>query len=115
VRELQNVVRSIVVMNNDKAVTEKMLPPVLDRVKSGGVGGTAFQRPRHDGKSYEHEDVPKVFADGEVSPLWLVEKQVIERAIDLCAGNIPKAAALLEVSPSTIYRKRHAWNEEKPE
>ncbi|HNE02391.1 MAG TPA: helix-turn-helix domain-containing protein, partial [Plasticicumulans sp.] len=33
----------------------------------------------------------------------------IEDAIAACDGNIPKAAALLEISASTIYRKRQAW------
>jgi two-component system repressor protein LuxO len=42
----------------------------------------------------------------------VIEKEAIERAIELCDGNIPKAAALLEVSPSTIYRKRQAWQSE---
>lgn len=44
-----------------------------------------------------------------VEPLWLQEKRAIEQAVSLCAGNIPKAAVLLEVSPSTIYRKIQAW------
>jgi two-component system repressor protein LuxO len=26
-----------------------------------------------------------------------------------CGGNIARAAAALEISPSTIYRKRDAW------
>jgi two-component system repressor protein LuxO len=52
-------------------------------------------------------DRPK--ADQEIQPLWLVEKQAIESAIERCDGNVPKAAALLEISPSTIYRKRQAW------
>jgi two-component system repressor protein LuxO len=46
---------------------------------------------------------------GEIRPLWMVEKEVIEHAIASCDGNIPQAAALLELSPSTIYRKRLAW------
>ena len=37
------------------------------------------------------------------------EKDIIESAIALCDGNIPKAAALLEISASTIYRKRVSW------
>lgn len=111
VRELQNVIRNIVVMNNDKVVTEDMLPPPLNKVRSGMLSTTAVQQRRHNGSSCENNDVQRVIADGEVSPLWLVEKQVIEKAIDLCSGNIPKAAALLEVSPSTIYRKRQAWKE----
>ena len=45
----------------------------------------------------------------EIEPLWLTEKRVIEEAIDLCNGNVPKAAALLEISASTIYRKKISW------
>jgi two-component system repressor protein LuxO len=41
-----------------------------------------------------------------------MEKEAIERAIDYCGGNIPSAAALLEVSPSTIYRKLKTWTSE---
>jgi two-component system repressor protein LuxO len=36
-------------------------------------------------------------------------KNAIESAILFCDGNIPKAAAMLEVSPSTIYRKKLGW------
>ena len=46
-----------------------------------------------------------------VRPLWQVEKEAIEQAIASCDGNIPKAAALLEISPSTIYRKKQSWEE----
>lgn len=51
-------------------------------------------------------------SSGGVEPLWLTEKMAIERAIALCDGSITAAARLLEVSPSTIYRKREAWEAE---
>lgn len=44
-------------------------------------------------------------------PALAVEKEVIEQVIASCDGNIPKAAALLEISPSTIYRKKQSWEE----
>ena len=47
--------------------------------------------------------------EGKVEPLWITEKHAIERAIKQCDGNIHKAAALLEVAPSTIYRKMQGW------
>jgi two-component system repressor protein LuxO len=37
------------------------------------------------------------------------ERAIIERALAAFAGNIPKAAAALDISPSTIYRKRQSW------
>ena len=42
-----------------------------------------------------------------------MEKEAIEQTIEFCDGNIPKAATLLEVSPSTIYRKRQSWETSK--
>jgi two-component system repressor protein LuxO len=50
---------------------------------------------------------------GAVKPLWLVEKEAIEEAIALCNGNIPRAAALLEINPSTIYRRKAEWEKER--
>ena len=49
---------------------------------------------------------PRKKLPAEVKPLWLEEARVIEEAIDAFDGNIAKAAAALEISPSTIYRKR---------
>lgn len=49
----------------------------------------------------------------DIRPLWMIEKEVIEQAINLCDGNIPKAAHLLQISPSTIYRKKVVWDDVK--
>ena len=49
---------------------------------------------------------------GEVRPLWLVEKEAIQNAIEVSDGNINRAAILLEVAPSTIYRKVQAWKDD---
>jgi DNA-binding NtrC family response regulator len=46
-----------------------------------------------------------------VLPMWRQEQRIIEDAIQSFAGNIALAAAALELSPSTIYRKRQAWAE----
>ncbi len=50
-------------------------------------------------------------AESAIKPLWLVEKEAIQNAIEASDGNINRAASLLEVAPSTIYRKMQAWNE----
>ncbi len=44
-----------------------------------------------------------------VLPMWQQEQRIIEEAIESFAGNIALAAQALELSPSTIYRKRQAW------
>ncbi|MDC7789442.1 helix-turn-helix domain-containing protein, partial [Rhodoplanes tepidamans] len=45
-----------------------------------------------------------------VRPLDEVIRTTIEDAIAACDGSIPRAAAALEVSPSTLYRRIQAWN-----
>ncbi len=39
-------------------------------------------------------------------------RRTIEQAIARCDGNVPKAAAALQVSPSTLYRRIQAWQAE---
>jgi two-component system repressor protein LuxO len=86
-----------VVLNPGGTVTEAMLPQILRR---HAVPSAAASRPAVTDAGTERETVV---------PLWIIEKQAIEQAIAMCDGNIPKAAELLRISPSTIYRKRQAW------
>ncbi len=94
VRELQNVVRHVVVLNHGPDATAAMLPPPLGTGAAGPGGRDANGAAHHN---------------GEIRPLWQVERDAIEHAISACNGNISKAAALLEISASTIYRKKQAW------
>jgi len=101
VRELQNVVRNVVVLNDGEEVTVPMLPPPL-------VGKAAAPPAR---RHAAEPQAPQATGATRIEPLWLTEKAAIEAAIEACGGNIPRAAALLEVSPSTIYRKRQGWSQ----
>ncbi len=103
VRQLQNVVRNIVVLNQGTEVTAAMIPAPVNQL--GGLRA----RPETPAPAVTETVSEKVTAISDIKPLWLVEKETIERAIQLCDGNIPRAAALLEVSASTIYRKRERW------
>ncbi len=44
-------------------------------------------------------------------PLAEVERLVIEATIRACGDSLPKAARVLGVSPSTLYRKRAGWTD----
>jgi|GEM_PF-3384126 len=44
-----------------------------------------------------------------IRPLAEIERAIIERAIELCDGHIPRAARCLGLSPSTLYRKKARW------
>lgn len=96
VRELRNVIQNAVVLNDGPVLEADMLPARL-----GGAGGEAA-----GGGARESGPAG---AGGDVRPLWRVEKEAIERALDLCDGNVSRAAAKLEVSPSTLYRKLQSW------
>jgi len=98
VRELQNIVRGIVVLHDARIVTISMLP---DSLRQSPIVADEIQ----DSVSIK---TPMISSD--ISPLWKVERSAIETAIAVCEGNIPRAAALLEISPSTIYRKKMLWD-----
>lgn len=104
VRQLQNVIRNIVVLHNDQYVTQNHLPPPLNTALNDS---TIYQLVKNK-TQYASSDTP-ITPNTSIIPLAIVERKTIENAINLCNGNIPKAAALLEVSPSTIYRKKQAW------
>ncbi len=105
VRQMLNVIRNIVVLHDGEEVTPAMLPELVQPSRRSGDSVTARQPGAAVPVGPREEPAPSI------RPLWIVEKETIERAIDACAGNIPKAAALLEISPSTIYRKKQTWDE----
>lgn len=94
VRELENVVRRAVVLNDGPVMTREML---------AGDDEGAPPVPAPPGRRRE---APA----RAVLPLWRIEKNAIEEAIAACEGSVPRAAAMLEVSASTIYRKRQIWS-----
>jgi DNA-binding NtrC family response regulator len=123
VRQLQNVLRNIVVLNDTDVLTYAMLPVEVRKNQSARAvgqsdsgltqaepGPTPMSR-SGGARSKDRQSVSSGAAgsDQNIRPLWMVERDVIEAAIDQCAGNIPRAAAFLEISPSTIYRKRQNW------
>jgi DNA-binding NtrC family response regulator len=111
VRQLQNVVRNIVVLNRGGVVTPDMLPPPINSVIPRKVT-LAAPEAAPAVPAVLREAPPTESANVAIKPLWQVEKETIERAVSMCEGNIPKAAALLEISASTIYRKRQNWDEQ---
>lgn len=95
VRQLRNAIHQIVVLNDATLVSRSMIcdrieaeqrtvPPEKDCANSAGkglIGGT--------------------LAD--------IEQWAIEETIKLSNGSLPRAARVLDVAPSTLYRKREAW------
>jgi two-component system repressor protein LuxO len=106
IRQLQNILRHAVVMHDGLALTADMLPSYLGKngaIETNGksLGDLDGSARRPNGEMVENE---------KIMPLYLMERRAIERAINLCHGNIPRAAAMLQVSPSTLYRKKADWD-----
>jgi two-component system, repressor protein LuxO len=100
VRQLLNVMRNVVVLNEGGWVTPEMLPPGLaDEALPGEPVQPALAAP------------DALSLDSLVGlPLAEAERRLIEATLALYGGSIPKTARVLDVSPSTLYRKIEAWN-----
>ena len=113
IRQLLNVIRNVVVLNTGKIITPEMLPPPLDNILATAITDehSSSDEPEKASVQPQVQNTQNGLRDYQIIPLWKVEQKVINEAIDACNGNIPQAAAQLEVSPSTIYRKKQSWDE----
>lgn len=108
VRELENAVRSITVLNTGTEVSTDMLPKHIRDVVPGVETG--------EGSGPESLGVSNVgdLSNILVQPLEALEILAIDTAIDHFDGNITRAAQALNISTSTIYRKKQAWKRRAP-
>lgn len=125
VRQLLNVIRNVVVLNNDATVEVDMLPapfkspvnqattpiasiPAHTQTITGIPSATqAIQRASISSIDKTPDTPPDT--QESITPLWRVEMTTIDNALRICHGNITQAAKFLEINPSTIHRKRQAW------
>jgi two-component system, repressor protein LuxO len=97
VRQLLNVIRNVVVLHDGGEVSRSMLPVSL-----------------HDSPASLSQSDPQPATHPRLDaligrPLAEIERMVIEATLDEVAGSVPKAARILALSPSTLYRKIEAW------
>lgn len=107
IRELQNIIENMVVINDGETVTAEMMD-IATVKRSQASSPLRRAEPVSTPSSTAAQSIQM---DNKIRPLWEVERDAIESAIDLCNGNIPLAAAWLGVSASTIYRKKKAWSD----
>jgi DNA-binding NtrC family response regulator len=112
---LQNVETSatVAVAGPRTSVAERVVtPPVVDVAAPAPVAMRAPELPPGPVPPVVVAAVPApvLREPARIRPLWQVERDAIEAAIAACDDNVPRAAAALEISASTIYRKRQAWS-----
>ena len=103
VRQLLNVIRHAVVLHEGPVLRADMLPADLHKAPA------PTQRANPAAPPSEPTEAP-LQLDGIVGKtLAEIERLVIEETIARHGGSVPRAARVLDVSPSTLYRKREAW------
>ena len=101
-RQLQNVVRTVTVMHDGDLVSDAMLPEDIRHADADKAPTAAGGAPE--------ERVS--WTSNLLRPLAETEKLAIDAALAAHGGNVTAAARTLDVSPSTIYRKKSAWGED---
>ncbi len=92
VRELENAIERAVVLARGETIGLSDLPPALR------------QQPA----------TPNVLSFPVGTPLKVVEREMIERTLQLMGGDKARAAALLGITSRTIYRREAEWRGEEP-
>ncbi len=100
VRELFNVLWTAVLLHDGPRLTAADLPSDILAPHHLGAGASAYMT--YSGTSSETSSlIGHTLAE--------IEQTIIEATIAAQGGSVPRAARVLDVSPSTIYRKREAW------
>jgi DNA-binding NtrC family response regulator len=101
-------------MSEGPLISEKVISQQLGQ-QAIQVDATAYvQQPIMPSHAEQQQNVQGTISTSptslsSIATLADVEKNAIEQAIELCQDNIVKAASLLGVSPSTLYRKIQQW------
>ena len=87
IRELDNLLTRILFQSSGSIISEKVLADINIQEPAISNGD-----PRGPGLN-------------KVQPLWEVEKEMIEKALEVFPNNLSKIANELEISRSSLYRK----------
>lgn len=116
VRQVLNVIRHVAVLNEGGLVTLDMLPDTLERDTALSAGdaapngsGTVTAYPTGKDGTAAQAIPPGSLEPLIGRPLVEIERAVIEATLARCEGSVPRAARMLALSPSTLYRKLEAW------
>jgi len=100
VRQVLNVIRNIVVLNDGGVVSTDMLPDSL-------TGAREVPPPLAAPVPDPTTDLALAALIGK--PMAEIERLVIEATLARHGGSVPRAARVLDLSASTVYRKLEGW------
>lgn len=102
VRQLLNVLRNVVVLHDGANVLPEMLP---DDLKTPDEQAPSQPEIALEAPAAEADIMGRFVGQ----TLAQFERRFVEATISECNGSVPEAARMLDVSPSTLYRKRENW------
>ena len=108
VRQLQNTIQNVVLLNGGKVITAEMLAAKLGKKVDNDV-------PKNCNSLNCNENLlPRIAltSDNIIRPFEEIEKEAILKTIEYCDGNVVKAAKLLKISHGTLYNKLKRWKNE---
>lgn len=113
IRELQNMIRKAAVVHDGIELEAHMISlksalPVTEASDYRLIGLAKTDAV----KRTPNESLKTTFTLDIHQPMAVIERDLIEAVIASCNGSVPKASQILQLSPSTIYRKREAWQEQ---
>lgn len=110
VRELRNTIQRAIILHEGPILEAHMLG-----IKNMPAKETNNISVLHQIGSIMHANmpIPSMAANNDqcnqgdiiIQPMWKVERNMIETAMAHCNNNVQQAAILLEMSPSTLYRR----------
>jgi two-component system repressor protein LuxO len=102
VRELVHALERAVVLHEGELILPSMLPQLSAAGRPAPVAEVSTVTQSVD---------PVPPPEDAIVPLAILERQAIERAMDLCGDNATLAASRLGISPATLYRRLREWGD----
>jgi len=132
VRQLQNIVHSIVLLNEGERITTNMLLVALEekplnrkslsnhyhqsiQTQETELHTQETKSQTLEIKSAQEEETKSpaitvaIMSNNTIYPFSQIEKNILLKVIDYCDGHVVKASELLGISYATVYRKLREW------
>jgi two-component system repressor protein LuxO len=109
VRELQNTIHHVVLLNGGKVITAKMLAAKIGKKVDNDVPKNCNSL--NFNKNLSHRIA--LTSDNIIRSFEEIEKEAILKTIEYCDGNVCLAASVLKISHGTIYNKLKGWKNER--
>ncbi len=110
VRQLLNVIRSMVLLNQGEIITPDMVLEALEKQPPGPKDTTSPQSAEQAEEKSPLTSVDFTFSDGTIRPFDDLKKDLFTKAVEYRDGNVAQAAQELGIGHSTVYKHLRKWN-----